>query len=280
MNAHPLSVRELFEMRDLALGVATSAGKLLMEGMGRARSSIETKTSPTDVVTEMDRASERLIVDALARERPGDGFLGEEGANASGESGVTWVVDPLDGTVNYLYGLPPFAVSLAAEVGGHVRVGVVHDPFHGETFSAVAGEGAWLGENPLRLAPPTRPAPQGAPLATALLATGFSYSLARRNAQAAAVAKVLGEVRDIRRGGAAAVDLCWVAAGRVDAYYESGIQRWDVAAGGLVAAEAGAAFFELPGRAGCLPVVVASRPDLADDLADLIRRCGADSVPR
>ncbi len=274
-----LFTHDLFSMRDLAITVAEDAGALLLDGLGRARATVETKTSPTDVVTEMDRASERLIAERIAIARPQDGLLGEEGANTKSASGVTWIVDPLDGTVNYLYGMAPFAVSLAAEVDGEVKVGVVHDPVHGETFSAIKGHGAWLGGQLLVIRPLSGQTGEAPRLATSLVATGFSYSLPRRNAQATAVAKLLGEVRDIRRCGAAAIDLCWVAAGRVDAYYESGIQKWDVAGGGLVASEAGGSVFELPGRDGCLPVVVAARPGLEAELRELLIRSGADAIP-
>ena len=204
-----------------------------MEGAGRVRTTVETKSTRTDMVTEMDRSSERLLVGVLQAARPDDAVLGEEGSASAGTSGVRWVVDPLDGTTNYLYGIPAWAVSVAAEVDGVSVVGVVHDPVHAETFTAVRGEGAWCNGAVLRVE-------GAADLATSLVGTGFSYDAARRGEQAALLARVLPSVRDIRRAGAAAMDLCWVALGRLDAFYERGLAPWDWAAGSLVAEEAGA----------------------------------------
>ena len=210
------------------------------------------------MVSEMDRASERLIGDALRAARPDDGFLGEEGTSAAGASGVRWVFDPLDGTTNYLYGFPTWAVSIAAEVDGRAVVGVVHDPLHAETFTAVRGAGAWCNGRVLRVT--------GAPeLATALVGTGFSYDAAQRGRQAALLARVLPAVRDIRRAGAAALDLCWVALGRLDAFYEWGLAPWDRAAGSLVASEAGAIVDTLPDG-----TQVAAPPHLYEPLLALL----------
>jgi len=221
------------ELCRLAVELAEEAGALLREGQDRVRTSVETKSTGTDMVTEMDRASERFIVDALTRRRPDDGILGEEGSDRPGTSGVRWIIDPLDGTTNYLYGFPSFAVSIGAAVAGTPVAGAVHDPTHGETFSAVAGGGAFC--NGRRLAVNQPPS-----LAQALVGTGFAYASATRAEQAEVLLRVLPNVRDIRRAGAAAVDLCWVAAGRLDAYFERGLMPWDWAAGGLVAREAGA----------------------------------------
>ena len=204
-----------------------------------------TKSSPTDVVTEMDRAAEAMITERILAERPGDAILGEEGGE-SGHGRVRWIIDPLDGTVNYLYGLPDWAVSIAAEVDGAIVAGVVAVPRHREVFTAVAGQGSWLHPDgapavPLRCT-------GGVPLSSALVATGFGYARARRVVQGEVVAVVLPRVRDIRRGGSCAVDLCSVATGRVDAYYERGVNYWDWAAGGLIATEAGARLGGLDGR--------------------------------
>ena len=185
-------------------------------------------------MSEVDRAAESCIVSHLLRVRPDDAILAEEGSSRPGSSGVRWVIDPLDGTTNFLYGVPAYAVSIAAEVDGSAVVGVVVDPSRHEVWSAVRGEGSWLNGRVLRL-PPTPPT-----LATSLVSTGFSYLPARRAYQATVVAHLLPRVRDIRRFGAAALDLCWVAAGRVNAYYELGLQPWDLAAGVLIASEAGA----------------------------------------
>ena len=220
---------------DVAWRAARAAGELLMAGREQSLT-VTTKSTLTDVVTQMDTEAEALVVGTILAERPDDGLLGEEGADRAGSSGVRWVVDPLDGTVNYLYGLPSWAVSVAAEVDGVVEVGVVDIPRFGETFVAVRGQGAVriAGTHVERIVPGT---PET--LGQALVATGFGYAEARRAAQARALATVLPAVRDIRRAGAAAVDLCWAAAGRVDCYYERGLNPWDFAAGVLVATESG-----------------------------------------
>ena len=224
---------DLQPLLDLAVDVARRAGALLLDGLADVRTTVETKSTRTDMVTEMDRSSERLVAGALRAARPDDAILGEEGTSSGGTSGVRWVVDPLDGTTNYLYGFPAWAVSVAAERDGESVVGVVHDALHDETFTAVRGGGAWCNGVPLRVT--------GAPdLATALVGTGFSYDAADRGRQAAVLARVLPAVRDVRRAGAAALDLSWVGLGRLDAFFERGLAPWDAAAGSLIASEAGA----------------------------------------
>src|SRR5207248_4345432 len=226
-----------------------------------------TKASPTDVVTEMDRASEALITDRLLSQRPGDAVLGEEGGE-SGRGRVRWIIDPLDGTVNYLYGLADWAVSIAAEVEGTLVAGVVAVPAHDEVFTAVSGGGAWLQAG---AAPPVPlRCNTGVTLAQALVATGFGYEAARRKIQGEVVAAVLPRVRDIRRGGSCAVDLCSVAAGRVDAFYERGVNYWDYAAGGLVATEAGAVLGGLAGRPASSSMTIAAGPGPLVQLRDLL----------
>ena len=222
------------DLLELALEAAGAAGRLLLEGRERGPARVTTKTSLTDMVSELDRASEELVTRTILSARPDDAVLGEEGGlRGPGTSGVRWVVDPLDGTTNYLYGLPAWVVSVAAEVDGAAVAGAVNDAVHGEMFSALAGVGAWCNGERLTVV--------GAPsLDVALVGTGFGYDAAVRARQGAEVAAVLPRVRDIRRAGAAALDLCWVARGRLDAYYERGLQPWDWAAGMLVAAEAGA----------------------------------------
>jgi myo-inositol-1(or 4)-monophosphatase len=252
----------------LARSVAEAAGSLLQEGAARRRTAVGTKTSPTDMVTEMDRASEALVVERLLRARPDDGVLGEEGTARPGTSGVRWVVDPLDGTTNYLYGFPAWAVSVAAEVGGEVVAAAVADPSHGEVFTATRGGGAACNGRPLAV-------PTGPPLATALVGTGFSYESARRDRQAAVLHQVLPRVRDVRRAGAAALDLCWVAAGRLDAFYERGLQPWDLAGGGLVAAEAGAVTGDLAGGPPSSSFVLAAAPAVFEPLRALLEIAGA-----
>ncbi|MGZ4495566.1 MAG: inositol monophosphatase family protein [Nocardioides sp.] len=251
---------------DLARDVALEAGALVR---GRRRGDVEvaaTKSNAIDVVTEADRASERLIYDRLTAARPGDGFLGEEGNSSEGTSGVTWVVDPIDGTVNFLYDIPQYAVSIAAQRGDEVVAAVVLDVAKGELFTATRGGGAFLGEERLAV----RPVP---PLAESLVLTGFNYDRGVRTAQARAMAVMLPEVRDIRRLGSAALDLCAIGAGRADAYVEEGLNPWDGAAGGLVATEAGARLATLPG-AGGLDCVVCAPEQGFDRFVDLVRRAG------
>lgn len=244
----------------LALEAAARAGALLRDAQSSARTDVTTKTSLTDMVSEVDRASETLVSCTILEARPGDAILGEEGGDTGpGTSGVRWVVDPLDGTTNYLYGYPAWAVSIAAEVDGEVVAGVVFDPTHDETFSAVRGEGSWCNGRTLRVVGPPS-------LATALVGTGFGYEADVRARQGIEVARVLPCVRDIRRGGAAALDLCWVAIGRLDAYYERGLQHWDWAAGMLVAAEAGAVVAVLDDR-----TAVVAPPQLHQPLVDLLQ---------
>lgn len=221
------------ELLELAIGAATTAAALLVDGHRRALATVATKSTATDMVSEMDHASEALIRDLLLGARPSDGFLGEESGETHGSSGLRWVVDPLDGTTNYLYGHPGWNVCVAAEDGDGSVVGVVVDPVLGDTFTAVRGSGATRNGEPIRCSTPLD-------LTTALCATGFAYDPERRGRQAAVLAAVLPNVRDIRRVGAAAVDLCSVACGRVDAYWERGLGPWDLAAGALIAREAGA----------------------------------------
>ncbi len=228
----------------------------------------DTKSSPTDVVTEMDRAAETLITERIRAERPGDAILGEEGGE-SGQGRVRWIVDPLDGTVNYLYGLADWAVSIAAEVDGQVLAGVVAVPRHGELFTAVAGAGQ-LAAPGRRRRPCRCAATPGCRCGQALVSTGFGYARARRSVQGEVVAVVLPRVRDIRRGGSCAVDLCSVAAGRVDAYYERGVNYWDYAAGGLIATEAGARVAGLAGGPPSPELTIAAEPALFAELQELL----------
>jgi myo-inositol-1(or 4)-monophosphatase len=245
-----------------------------------------TKSSPTDVVTEMDRRSEELNRARILAARPADAILGEEGGQTGDADGapVRWVIDPLDGTVNYLYGLHDWAVSIAAEVrwaeggeaggaeggevGRRIVAGAVFVPMRGEMFSAIRGHGAFLqaGDdswNPLHCRP-------GVPLDQALIGTGFGYLAARRKIQGEVVAALLPRVRDIRRIGVASVDLCAVAAGRLDGFYERGLNYWDWAAGALVAAESGAVVGGLNGAPVSSSMTVAAGPGLFGPLADAL----------
>jgi myo-inositol-1(or 4)-monophosphatase len=274
----------------IAVAAASEAGRLLASWRGDERPEVvETKSSPTDVVTEMDRRSEALITSRIRAHRPADAVLGEEGGQTAGgpagdgsEAGrpsrVRWVVDPLDGTVNYLYGLHDWCVSIAAEVDGTVVAGVVEVPRRGETFTAVAGHGAWLHRGEARLA---LRCSAGVPLGQALVGTGFGYDAGRRQIQGEVVAALLPYVRDIRRGGSAAVDLCSVAAGRLDAFYERGLNYWDFAAGGLIAREAGATVGGLAGRPESTSLTVAAGPGLYQQLEAFLSRLNPErDAPR
>ncbi|MFI9002852.1 inositol monophosphatase family protein [Streptomyces sp. NPDC053541] len=258
----------LTELHELALEAARRAGVLLRDGRPDDLAVAQTKSSAVDVVTEMDIAAEKLITGFLAEHRPHDGLLGEEGAATPGTTGVRWVIDPLDGTVNYLYGLPTWSVSIAAERDGETVVGVVEIPMRGETFHATLGGGARLGDRTLAV----RPAPD---LSQALVATGFGYVQERRDHQAQVARELLPQVRDIRRAGSAAVDLCDVAAGRLDAYYERGLNPWDLAAGDLIAREAGARTGGRPGEPPSGELALVAPEGLFGTLQGFLERAGA-----
>ncbi|MFZ9628511.1 MAG: inositol monophosphatase family protein [Ilumatobacteraceae bacterium] len=218
---------------DLAARLAVDAGRMVRRG--RAEHGItaaSSKSTATDIVTEFDRASEQFVLTGILDARPSDGVVGEEGTGVAGTSGVEWLVDPIDGTTNFLYGLPGYAVSIAAAVDGAPRAGAVYVPATDELFTAVAGGGAHLDGRRIHCTGATD-------LAAALVATGFSYRSERRAEQAERLALVLPRIRDIRRCGAAAPDLCHLAAGRVDAYFEQWLGPWDHAAGALIARESG-----------------------------------------
>ncbi|MGW5867892.1 inositol monophosphatase family protein [Streptomyces sp. NPDC055239] len=256
------------ELLGVALEAAHRAGAFLRDGRPDDLGVAATKTSAVDVVTEMDIASEKLITDFFAERRPDDGVLGEEGASSEGSSGVQWVIDPIDGTVNYLYGRPDWSVSIAARKDGETLVGVVHAPMRGETYRAVLGGGAFVNDEPAH----TRPAP---PFERALVGTGFGYVAERRVRQADVARQLIPLVRDIRRGGSAAIDLCDVALGRLDAYYERGLNPWDFAAGDLVAREAGALTGGRPGQPLSGELTVAAPPGLFEDLQGRLEELGA-----
>lgn len=259
-SAASISDETLLELRGLAVRVAREAGDLLADRAGQVEVAA-TKSSPTDVVTEMDRRSEELIRSRVLAARPSDAILGEEGGligNAD-NAPVLWVIDPLDGTVNYLYGLHDWAVSVAAEVGGEILTGAVYVPLRGELFSGVKGGGAVLESAGTESALHCN---TGVPLNRALVGTGFGYVAGRRKVQGGVVAAMLPQVRDIRRIGVASVDLCAVAAGRLDGYYERGLNYWDWAAGALVAAEAGAAVGGLNRSPISQSMAVVAGPDL------------------
>jgi len=256
------------ELLAIAERLAAEAAALLVDGLGRARASVDTKSTGTDMVTEMDKAAEQLIVDGLVAARPDDGVLGEEGTDRAGSTGVRWVVDPLDGTTNYLYGHAGFAVSIGVQIDGTTVAGVVDDPLHGDVFTATLGGGAFRNGHPVVVSSETD-------LSRALVATGFSYRPERRELQATVLTKILPRLRDIRRMGAASVDLCSVAYGRADAYYERGLQPWDHVAGALIAREAGAIVGHIDGRPEDEDFILAAPPALYEPLRALLSAAGA-----
>jgi myo-inositol-1(or 4)-monophosphatase len=254
------------DLLELALDAAREAGELAARMRTRGVDVAGLKSSPTDVVTEADRACEELIRERLLGARPDDAFLGEEGDDSSGTSAVRWIVDPIDGTVNYLYGLPHYAVSVAAEQDGRVVAGAVVAPVLGLEYVATLGGGASV--NGVLLEPQLSP-----PLEEALVGTGFSYEREIRAHQAQAVARMLPLVRDIRRIGSCALDLCSLAAGSLDAYVEEGPHLWDHAAGGLVATECGARIDVRATSRGMDLVVCAPEP-LWSRFEALVDACG------
>lgn len=259
------------ELLALATTLAAEAAALLLDGLEHHRVEVSTKSSPTDMVTEVDRQSEALIVAGIRAARPDDSIVGEEGADHPGTSGVRWLIDPVDGTTNYLYGFPGFAVSIAAEHDGDMVAGVVNDPLHRDVFQAAKGQGATRNSEPIHASTTTD-------LTTALVGTGFSYEPARRLRQAHVLVQVLPHVRDIRRMGAAAVDLCSVACGRLDAFYERGLGPWDLAAGALIAREAGATVGDLAGGPASGRFTLASAPGLFVPLRTLLDTAGAGTA--
>jgi myo-inositol-1(or 4)-monophosphatase len=269
-NSQPAS-----ELLSLAEEVAHEAGELLLAHASKNEriSVAAVKSSPTDVVTAADTASESLIRQRLHAVRPDDAFLGEEGDDVAGTSGVTWVVDPLDGTVNYLYGIPAYGVSIAATVSGQTIAGVVLCPPTGEVWTAVRGGGAFLNGRRVSANPVTD-------LGQTLVGTGFWYDAALRARQAQLLTSILPAVRDIRRIGAAAVDLCGVACGRLDAFYEVGLKPWDLAAGLLIAEEAGVRTAGLPTHPADGRLTVAAAPGVFDALYTLLLESGAAELHR
>jgi myo-inositol-1(or 4)-monophosphatase len=262
------------ELLGIAVRIAREAAATARRMRDEAITDVQTKSTDTDVVTAADRAVERQVVAALRAERPADGVLGEEYGDTTSSSGgaVRWILDPIDGTVNYLYGLPQYAVSLAAEVDGVVVAGVVRNAATGDEWTAIQGGGAWHGERRLTGSARTT-------LDQTLLATGFGYDAARRAHQGAVLAGLITRVRDIRRFGAASLDLCMAAEGSVDAYFEKGLNPWDHAAGGLVATEAGLRVSGLDGRAASKDLLIAAPPALFEALHDALAELDAAGGP-
>ncbi|HVS27933.1 MAG TPA: inositol monophosphatase family protein [Solirubrobacteraceae bacterium] len=247
----------------IAERAARMAAPLLLDAFGSSPAALRTKSSPTDPVSEADEASERAIRSLLARLRPDDGVLGEEGREARGSSGLRWVVDPLDGTVNFVFGIPAWCVSVACEDDHGPLAGVVLDPNRGELFGATRDGDATVDGRPIH-------GSHSEQLALSLVATGFSYDSELRALQAEVAGRVLPRARDLRRFGAAALDLAWAACGRVDAYYERGLKPWDWAAGGLICERAGLVVRELEPAGGLPNGLLAAPPAIVDELAALV----------
>ena len=257
------------ELLEVAVEAARAAGAVLRERVADGQvQGVRTKSSPTDMVSDADVAAERAVRAVLGERRPGDAVLGEEGGQSAGEGALRWIVDPLDGTTNFLYGNPQWAVSVAVHDGAGAVAGAVLDPLRDELFTAARGGSATLGGQVLR-------GGDAGELDAALVATGFGYEAAVRARQAAVVAELLPRVRDVRRAGAAALDLAWTAAGRLDAYFERGVQAWDVAAGSLLCERAGLAVVELAPEEGLPGGVLVAPAPLVGELSALV----APSMP-
>ena len=262
------------ELEAIAVELARGAARIAREGR-HSTLTVAAKSTATDLVTQVDRRTERWLIDEITRRRPGDAVLGEEGGDRRGVTAVRWVLDPIDGTVNFVLGLPQYAVSVAAEIDGKVVAGAVCNPVAGETFRAHLGGGAFLStaDEQIRLH-----GPRDVPLHRAVVGTGFAYDAQVRARQIEVVRPLLPRVADIRRLGAASLDLCYLAAGRLDAYFEAGLNRWDYAAGGLIAAEAGCVLGGLRGRPASAELFAAAGTRLADDFFALLESLDADRV--
>jgi len=258
------------ELLAVARPLAESVGQHLVAALASVRT-IATKSTSTDLVTEMDTWAERTLVAGLLAARPADGIMGEEGADIAGTSGVVWSIDPIDGTVNFVHGMPGFNVSMGARVDGETVAAVVVSPLHGDTFTATLGGGAARNDEPIQCSALTD-------LRRAVVGTGFGYDPARRRRQADVLAAVIPQVADVRRVGAAALDLCWVACGRLDAYWEVGLNDWDHAAGALIATEAGAICTDLDGGPVTVAFAMAAPPALAGPLRSVLHAADAASV--
>ena len=255
------------EARALAIDAARQAGALLLELRRSPAAGVRSKSSVTDLVSDADEKAESAIVAAIRKKRPDDAIVAEEGSGVRGTSGVSWYVDPLDGTINYLYGIPHWSVSICCADAAGALAGVVFDPSRDELLSSARGGGAHLGDRPLRVT-------DKGDLASALVATGFGYVAPQRAIQGRIIANVIGEVRDVRRFGSAALDLSYVAAGRYDAYFESVDKPWDWMAGAMLVREAGGRVTELKPLDPAFPRIIASGPGVHDALTRLL----ADAV--
>jgi myo-inositol-1(or 4)-monophosphatase len=274
-RAEPVAgaIRPVSELLTLARSIAIEAGALASLRRAEGVEVAATKSTVVDIVTEADREVERFILGRIADARPADGILGEEGGTATSTSGISWVIDPIDGTVNYLYGIPSYAVSIAVVEGDpdpltwKDTAGVIFNPASGELYTGEVGGGAFLNDRPIRVAEPVE-------LERALVATGFAYAGEQRARQGALIARLLPLVRDIRRQGTASLDLAYVAAGRVDAYFERTLSPWDHAAGAVIARAAGARVAGWEGAPPSRAFILAANPDLAERLEAALHELG------
>lgn len=265
LDMHPAD-RLIDDLAAIAESIAIEAGEQALRvrrSSTRSELTTESKSSPTDLVTETDRCIEALIVERILAARPNDSIDGEEGAQVCGNSGIAWSIDPIDGTTNFVYDLPAWCTSIAASIDGQTCIAAVFAPVSGELYQAQLGRGAQLNDRPIRCSGQSD-------IAQALVATGFGYRAEIRSAQARIVSSVLPTIRDLRRLGAAALDLCQVAVGRVDAYYEQHLNPWDMAAGELIAREAGALTSDFDGGMPRPEEIIAATPGIHGPLRDLI----------
>jgi myo-inositol-1(or 4)-monophosphatase len=251
------------ELRSIAEQLARAAGDMALAGRKSGDVTATTKSSPTDMVTQYDKASEDMITAGLRELRPDDGIVGEEGASRDGTSGITWHIDPIDGTSNFYFDIPMWAVSIGAVDEHGPIAGAVYAPALGDMFTAARGEGATLNGNRISVRENTI-------LSDALVCTGFSYHVSQREVHALRVATMVGQIRDIRRFGAAAIDLCFVACGRLDAYFEEHLNSWDLIAGQVIATEAGAIVTNFSGDTVTPQQVLATQPGVQKALIRLI----------
>ena len=267
------SLLERHQVGHLAWQCAQSAGAFLKDGRP-IDLNIETKSSGSDLVSEMDRGAEALIVDLISASRPNDTILGEEGSNRMGSSGVRWIIDPLDGTTNYLFGIPLWGVSIGVEIDGVVQLGVIAIPETHKSYVGIAGVGSFCvsGESLTELK-----VRRGGQLNNALISTGFGYSPIRRALQAEVVASVLPQIADIRRSGCAVVDLCWLASGFTDGYFEVGLNPWDYAAGALIVSLAGGRV-EAPIDGDLGKLLISSTPEIFEELEQVLMAAGAHDL--
>jgi myo-inositol-1(or 4)-monophosphatase len=275
----PAPTSDLDSLLGFAVELALEASAFVHE-RARRDLSVATKSTITDLVTDVDRAVESLIVQRITLERPGEAIVGEEGPSAAAvlrridagltasESRICWHIDPVDGTTNFVYGYPAYAISIGVEVEGERVVGVVHNLASGETFTAASGRGAFLDGKPIHVS-------RKSELSTTLLGTGFAYDPEYRSRQGAVLARLLGRVRDVRRSGSAALDLCSVACGRLDAYYEQPLAPWDYSAGDVIVREAGGVTGSIGGGPIVRGSVLATSPELMEPLLALLREAGA-----